>query len=549
MLGDHDLSIIERLRTFQRGRLILKDVLFEMSGWILIYRISPSFCIDILRTFLIREDKGPQILPRPFDLYEFNFSFERQDFSSEDVVEMLNLDEEWGLRFIHLINNEAIQLWKKLEGPLHHGPLLTQITDYYDRTPICQTLNLEDKEVEVWGDERVYKWIFHLGPDIIKATLEALEKGMLSKIENDRQDPKQLVKMILSETTSFAVVATCLKVILSLIFEENGESTMDKDRIGLLLESILPILRKPAFWYLHSQLFAEARVYRRSNISTVINVIDLLVFAIPTASISEEIISNIRHFKEAKKKGDKLVVSITSDKFVNKGPGRPAFNEKLRLESIAALSSVDYVVMNNAKDAINAIRTIKPDYYVKGKEYNDAKKDITGKIIEEAKEVKTNGGQIYFTDDIVFSSSSLINKYVEPISEKAKNFIQKLKTKYSIEQIVEKIEELSSLKVLIIGDAIIDEYQYVDLLGQSAKGQHLVANCRDSERFLGGSLIIANHISEFCDNVTLFTNLGKNCKHLDFINKNLNDNVKVFSLPSIITFILYSLNNVKIVVL
>ena len=270
-----------------------------MSGWILIYRISPSFCIDILRTFLIREDKGPQILPRPFDLYEFNFSFERQDFSSEDVVEMLNLDEEWGLRFIHLINNEAIQLWKKLEGPLHHGPLLTQITDYYDRTPICQTLNLEDKEVEVWGDERVYKWIFHLGPDIIKATLEALEKGMLSKIENDRQDPKQLVKMILSETTSFAVVATCLKVILSLIFEENGESTMDKDRIGLLLESILPILRKPAFWYLHSQLFAEARVYRRSNISTVINVIDLLVFAIPTASISEEIISNIRHFKEA----------------------------------------------------------------------------------------------------------------------------------------------------------------------------------------------------------------------------------------------------------
>jgi len=234
---------------------------------------------------------------------------------------------------------------------------------------------------------------------------------------------------------------------------------------------------------------------------------------------------HIRHFKEAKKKGDKLVVSITPDKFVNKGPGRPAFNEKLRLESIAALSSVDYVVMNNSKDAINAIKAIKPDFYVKGKEYNDAKKDITGKIIEEAKEVKTNGGQIYFTDDIVFSSSSLINKYVEPISEKAKNFIQKLKTKYSIEQIVEKIEELSSLKVLIIGDAIIDEYQYVDLLGQSAKGQHLVANCRDSERFLGGSLIIANHISEFCENTTLMTNLGKDCQHQDFIKNNLRESL------------------------
>ncbi|NGX33421.1 MAG: Bifunctional protein HldE, partial [Candidatus Anoxychlamydiales bacterium] len=185
---------------------------------------------------------------------------------------------------------------------------------------------------------------------------------------------------------------------------------------------------------------------------------------------------HIRHFKEAKKKGDKLVVSITPDKFVNKGPGRPAFNEKLRLESIAALSSVDYVVMNNSKDAINAIRSIKPDFYVKGKEYKDAKKDITGKIIDEEREVRTNGGQIYFTDDIVFSSSSLINKYVEPISEEAKSFIEKLKVRYSVEQIVEKIKKISSLKVLIIGDAIIDEYQYVDLLGQSAKGQHLVAS-------------------------------------------------------------------------
>ncbi len=238
---------------------------------------------------------------------------------------------------------------------------------------------------------------------------------------------------------------------------------------------------------------------------------------------------HIRHFKEAKKKGDKLVVSITPDKFVNKGPGRPAFNEKLRLESIAALSSVDYVVMNNSKDAINAIRSIKPDFYVKGKEYKDAKKDITGKIIDEEREVRTNGGQIYFTDDIVFSSSSLINKYVEPISEEAKGFIEKLKVQYSIEQIVEQVKELSSLKVLIIGDAIIDEYQYVDLLGQSAKGQHLVASCKDSETFLGGSLIIANHISEFSDNVTLLTNLGKNCSYLDFIDKNLNEKVKLSS--------------------
>ena len=54
---------------------------------------------------------------------------------------------------------------------------------------------------------------------------------------------------------------------------------------------------------------------------------------------------HLRHLQEAKKQGDKLVVSITPDRFVNKGPGRPAFTENLRLEQLAALIYVDYVVL------------------------------------------------------------------------------------------------------------------------------------------------------------------------------------------------------------
>ena len=42
-------------------------------------------------------------------------------------------------------------------------------------------------------------------------------------------------------------------------------------------------------------------------------------------------VGHINYFKSAKKLGDILVVSITNDKFVNKGPGRPAFEIKNRL--------------------------------------------------------------------------------------------------------------------------------------------------------------------------------------------------------------------------
>src|SRR3990167_7967964 len=91
---------------------------------------------------------------------------------------------------------------------------------------------------------------------------------------------------------------------------------------------------------------------------------------------------HIRHFKSARAKGDILVVSVTPDRFVNKGPGRPAFTEVLRLESLAALEDVDYVVLNDSPDATSAIQKIRPFFYVKGNEYADHAKDVTGKISE-----------------------------------------------------------------------------------------------------------------------------------------------------------------------
>ena len=120
-------------------------------------------------------------------------------------------------------------------------------------------------------------------------------------------------------------------------------------------------------------------------------------------------IGHIRHLEQAKRLGDILVVTVTPDKYVNKGPHRPAFPEDLRAETIAALDCVDYVVINKWPTAEETIQLLKPDIYVKGAEYRDASRDYTRKIIEEEAAVKSIGGEIAFTDDITFSSSSLIN--------------------------------------------------------------------------------------------------------------------------------------------
>jgi rfaE bifunctional protein nucleotidyltransferase chain/domain len=134
---------------------------------------------------------------------------------------------------------------------------------------------------------------------------------------------------------------------------------------------------------------------------------------------------HIRHFKAAKKFGDILIVTITPDEFVRKGPGRPAFNADLRMESIASLEAVDYVALNRWDTAIETLKILKPSFYVKGKDYEDRSKDPTGNIDLEEVAVKENGGDIRFTDEIAFSSTKLINEYSDALSGEAGDFIKR----------------------------------------------------------------------------------------------------------------------------
>ena len=71
-------------------------------------------------------------------------------------------------------------------------------------------------------------------------------------------------------------------------------------------------------------------------------------------------IGHIRYFEQAKKYGDILIVTVTPDRFVNKGPERPAFPENLRAEAIAALDVVDYVAINEWPTAVETIHILKP---------------------------------------------------------------------------------------------------------------------------------------------------------------------------------------------
>ena len=236
-------------------------------------------------------------------------------------------------------------------------------------------------------------------------------------------------------------------------------------------------------------------------------------------------IGHIKHFEEAKSLGDILVVSITPDEFVNKGPGRPAFTTKLRLHALASLEAVDYVITNKWPTAIEIIKELRPNIYCKGPDYKDPKDDITGKISEEEDAVNSVGGQIAYTDDVTFSSSNLLNKFGDIHSNEQETFIKGIADSYTFEEIKLKIEELKKLKILIIGETIIDQYVFCEALGKSGKEPVLVLRDLESEEYLGGSIATARHLSEFCDNVSVLSFLGEKDEHRSFIENNVETNI------------------------
>jgi bifunctional ADP-heptose synthase (sugar kinase/adenylyltransferase) len=118
------------------------------------------------------------------------------------------------------------------------------------------------------------------------------------------------------------------------------------------------------------------------------------------------------------------------------------------------------------------------------------------------------------------------NNFLEKYPVETRDFLADFGKKYNFNEICSSIESLSDLKVLIVGDGIIDEYHYCEPMGKSNKSNLVVNRYLDNEVFAGGAFAIANHVSGLCKHVQLVTLLGKENPRKDFILENLKPNIK-----------------------
>jgi cytidyltransferase-like protein len=241
---------------------------------------------------------------------------------------------------------------------------------------------------------------------------------------------------------------------------------------------------------------------------------------------------HLRHLAKAKELVDVLVVSITADKFVNKGPGRPAFNENLRAEALANLVSVDFVLITPYPTAIETIELIKPNFYIKGNDYVQEKKDLTGNITLEKNAVESFGGKLVNTDEIIFSSSELINKFLPNHSDEVIEWLNNIKRNYSIDEVLSWLNQISELKVTLIGESIIDVYTDCEALGKSSKDPVLCFNKNSSKSYAGGVLAIGAHCNGLGAKTTIVTGMREHDLKLPMIEDLRKKGIDITSLDT-----------------
>ena len=227
---------------------------------------------------------------------------------------------------------------------------------------------------------------------------------------------------------------------------------------------------------------------------------------------------HIRHLTYAKLKSDILIASVTSDKYVTKKKEGAYVPESLRSLNLASLEIIDFVIIDNNQEPLSILSKIKPNYFVKGFEYS--KNNIHPKTKEEIKILKKFKGKMLFSPgDIVYSSTKIQNINKPNISIDRLHAIMQSE-KITFDQLRKTVKNFNKVKIHLIGDIIIDKYNYCNILGQTTKTPTFSIKKNLEKTFIGGAGVVAKHIKNLGANVVISSIIGKDSNG-KFVQKDL----------------------------
>ena len=209
---------------------------------------------------------------------------------------------------------------------------------------------------------------------------------------------------------------------------------------------------------------------------------------------------HLRLLKFAKANGVRLVVGVLTDRVAGSAAHVP---QDFRLEAVKMNGLVDEAfLVDSAVEEV--ILKLKPALVVKGKEHKSHENP-------EQKAVDSYGGKLLFSSgDVVFSSLDLIRREMASQEQKSislpKQFMSRRKV--TAKSLIDVMQKFKGLKVVVVGDVIVDEYISCDPLGMSEEDPTIVVTPISSRTFIGGAAIVAAHAASLGAKVKFFSVVG-----------------------------------------
>jgi rfaE bifunctional protein kinase chain/domain len=212
---------------------------------------------------------------------------------------------------------------------------------------------------------------------------------------------------------------------------------------------------------------------------------------------------HIRLFQLAKKLGDVLVIGVNSDNETISSLNVPL---ELRLESLKTIKLVDQIIVIE-KSLEETLSTLKPNIVLKGPEHKN-------RFNKEESIINEFGGKLVFgSGDFSMSSEEFManhrNERFE-VNDRTNAFLKR--HAINPKEIVNLVQTFSQLRVLVIGDLIIDDYIECESIGMSQEDPLVVFRALSKQRFVGGAGIVALHATSLGAKTSLITLAGNDAE-------------------------------------
>ncbi len=203
---------------------------------------------------------------------------------------------------------------------------------------------------------------------------------------------------------------------------------------------------------------------------------------------------HLAHFSEAKAYGDILVVSVTDDPFVNKGPGKPIFPLRSRMGQLAALEAVDYVVGMLEETNASTITLLKPELYVRGAEYVLENKPLSQVEVKACAEA---GSQTRFTAAKPDSSTRISARAFSIYPDATERWLADFKERHCVDKVLASLDRLQNVRLLVVGHKERVLLKYVEPLAQIPESYSIATRFVRERECIGAGQAILRHALGF----------------------------------------------------